>query len=96
VWTALGVLVVGLVRIVTDDACVRMLRPVPLRPYALLAFPLRELLLWVAWLDGLVRRRVVWRGNRLWVGPGTVLSELPIRRSWRRRRELLLGARAVR
>jgi ceramide glucosyltransferase len=39
----------------------------------LLAVPLKDLLLFAAWAQGLVRRTVDWRGNRLRVGPGSRL-----------------------
>ena len=71
--TAAGLVAVATVRVMADAACTRMLRPTPLPWFALLAGPLRELLLGAAWLEGLLRRSVVWRGNRLRVGKGTVL-----------------------
>src|SRR2546423_1523474 len=42
--------------------------------------PLEELLAGAAWLHGLCRHTIVWRSNRLRVGPGSVLSLLPPRR----------------
>jgi ceramide glucosyltransferase len=39
----------------------------------LFALPLKDLLLGVAWLQGLISRYVDWRGNRLLVAEGTQL-----------------------
>ncbi len=40
---------------------------------AIAAVPLKDVLLFAAWAQGLVRRTVEWRGNRLRVGPGSKL-----------------------
>lgn len=46
---------------------------------AMLAVPLKDALLFAAWLQGLVSRTVLWRGNRLRVTSGSVLvAEEPI------------------
>ena len=54
-----------------DGLAARSLRPTGFRPRQLLAVPLKDLLIGVAWAYGLVRRDVTWRGNRLRVLPGT-------------------------
>jgi ceramide glucosyltransferase len=40
---------------------------------AMLAVPLKDVMLFAAWAQGLFRRTVDWRGNRLRVGPGSKL-----------------------
>jgi ceramide glucosyltransferase len=65
---AFGVLKAGY-----DVAALRLLRGhAPIG--AILASPLKDLILAVAWAHGLVERKVTWRGNRLRVLPGTRLA----------------------
>jgi len=44
---------------------------------------LKELLTGAAWLHGLLSRSIVWRSNRLIVGPGSALSLAPASGPWR-------------
>jgi len=61
-------------RMAVDAACAAELRPGGLRPHQAALVPLKDLVVGAAWLWGLVRRDVAWRGNRLLVGPGTVVE----------------------
>jgi ceramide glucosyltransferase len=40
--------------------------------------PLKDALIAYAWLHGLCARTIDWRGNRLRVGPGTVILPTPV------------------
>ena len=61
-------------RAALDAACAAELRPGGLSPQQVALVPLKDLVVGAAWLWGLVRRDVAWRGNRLLVGPGTVVE----------------------
>jgi ceramide glucosyltransferase len=65
-------LVAGEIALVAATA--RRLRPGGLPLLALLAIPLKDALVGLAWVHGLVSRRVEWRGHLLQVLPGTRLS----------------------
>jgi ceramide glucosyltransferase len=67
-------LAVLLGRAAVDALAASSLRPTPLRPLQLAALPLKDGLLAAAWLHGLLRSTVDWRGNRLRVLPGTRLA----------------------
>jgi ceramide glucosyltransferase len=68
-----GLGTLGAIKIVYDMAALRIMRGgVPWR--ALWASPLKDLVLAAAWIHGLTRREIVWRGNRLRVLAGTRLS----------------------
>jgi ceramide glucosyltransferase len=54
-----------------DGAGARALRPEGFTLAQLAAVPLKDLVFGAAWLHGLLRRDVVWRGTRLRVGAGT-------------------------
>jgi ceramide glucosyltransferase len=56
-------------------ACRLRRQSFPLR--ALLAIPVKDLLLCGVWAVAGFRRRVWWRGHDLWIGEGTVLQERP-------------------
>lgn len=56
-----------------DLACTKLLRTEPVGLWALASVPLKDVLLFGAWLNGLFSRRVNWRGNRLRVTTGSVL-----------------------
>lgn len=58
---------------VVDVSCTRLLREEPLGLRALASVPLKDLLLFGAWVNGLFSRKVNWRGNRLRVTTGSVL-----------------------
>jgi ceramide glucosyltransferase len=60
-----------------DLAAVRTLRAEALPARALVAAPLKDLVLGWAWLHGLVSSTVVWRDSRLRVLPGTRLDAPP-------------------
>jgi ceramide glucosyltransferase len=73
---ALVALDVLLVRAIVDGASGALLGR-SFTPGELAATPLRDACLGLAWTRGLVTDTVVWRGNRLRVGPGTVLRRDP-------------------
>jgi ceramide glucosyltransferase len=62
-----------LVKAAVDCSAARALGVGNLGLKALLAVPLKDGLLFAAWLQGLVSRTVLWRGNRLRVTAGSVL-----------------------
>jgi ceramide glucosyltransferase len=62
---------VGVAKAALDGAAARALRPGGFRLRQLACVPAKDLVFGAAWLHGLVRRDVVWRGNRILVGPGT-------------------------
>jgi ceramide glucosyltransferase len=69
--TLAGLAGVAVAKTALDGAAARVLRPGGF-PLARLAWvPAKDLVFGAAWLHGLVRRDVVWRGNRILVGPGT-------------------------
>jgi ceramide glucosyltransferase len=57
-----------------DALAGRLARGRAFSPRTLLLVPLKELLAGAAWIYGLGRRTIVWRSNRLVVGPGSALS----------------------
>jgi ceramide glucosyltransferase len=57
-----------------DARAVRVLRGQALAPRHVAAIPLKDALIAWAWAHGLVARTIDWRGHKLRVGPGTVLS----------------------
>jgi ceramide glucosyltransferase len=66
-------------RVALDGATVRLLAG-RLRPAALLAVPIKDLVLAAAWWHGFLVDRVDWRGNLLRVLPGTRLDRRATRR----------------
>ena len=58
-------------KIVLDGAAARALRPGGFRVRQLALVPLKDLVFGTAWVVGLFRSQVAWRGNRIVVGPGT-------------------------
>jgi ceramide glucosyltransferase len=58
-------------KVALDGAAARALRPGGFRAAQLAVVPLKDLVFGLAWLYGLVRRDVVWRGTRLLVTRGT-------------------------
>jgi len=80
-----GFLCACLARGTLDAAAVAVLRQGRPRAAHLLITPLKDLMFAGAWVYGLVRREVWWRGNRIVVGPGTridvpVPEEQPLNR----------------
>lgn len=65
------------VKAALDGAAARALRPGGFRLGQLAAVPVKDLVFGAAWLHGLVRRDVVWRGTRLRVGRGTRIDAPP-------------------
>ena len=57
-----------------DTLAGRLVRGRAFGPRTLLLVPLKELLAGAAWIYGLGRRSIVWRSNRLVVGPGSTLT----------------------
>ncbi|ABC80671.1 glycosyltransferase [Anaeromyxobacter dehalogenans] len=62
-----------------DGAAARALRPGGFTLAQLAVVPLKDLVFGAAWLHGLLRRDVVWRGTRLRVGPGTRIDSADAR-----------------
>jgi ceramide glucosyltransferase len=69
---ALAVAALGL-KAALDVSTARALRCGPLGPGAVVAVALKDLLLFIAWCNGLVSRTVLWRGHRLRVTYGSRL-----------------------
>jgi ceramide glucosyltransferase len=67
-------------KIALDAMLVRRVRGRFPSPVAILAVPFKDLMVATIWLVALVRRTVVWRGNRVWIGAGTVVQAMPQRR----------------
>ncbi len=57
----------------TSFLALRLLRPASFNLPLVLAEPLRTLCWFFCWLSGFASRRVTWRGNALYLGPGTEL-----------------------
>lgn len=64
-------------KILADATLVRCLRGDALPLRTLLWIPVKDLLVAGLWIAGALRQTICWRGNRLRVGPGSVLSPLP-------------------
>jgi ceramide glucosyltransferase len=64
-------------KLALDALLARALRGSWPRPASLLAAPLTDVLALAIWGIGLVRSTICWRGHRLRVGPGSVLSPVP-------------------
>ncbi|HTG35785.1 MAG TPA: glycosyltransferase [Thermoanaerobaculia bacterium] len=62
------------VKIAADALLARRLRGEALPARSLLWIPVKDLLIAGVWSVGLFRRTICWRGNRLRVGPGSVLT----------------------
>jgi ceramide glucosyltransferase len=88
---ALGFLLLCAAKAAIDGSSARLLRPGGFGAADLLLVPAKDLLLAAAWLHGLVRDDVTWRGNRLRVLRGTRLAPLAPRPAGR-----ALGAAAAR
>jgi ceramide glucosyltransferase len=65
------------VKLALDASAVRLVRGVGPAVAHLPAILLKDSLVAVAWAYGLVARTIEWRGNRLTVGPGTVVTRPP-------------------
>jgi ceramide glucosyltransferase len=64
-------------KVAADAALTRRLRGHAYPLHRLLLIPFKDLLLAGVWLVAVFRRRVWWRDNPLWIGPGTLLLESP-------------------
>ena len=62
------------VKVAADGLLARRLRGEALPLRSLLWIPVKDLLIAGVWSVGLFRRTICWRGNRLRVGPGSVLT----------------------
>ena len=74
--TLLAVAAVGALKVAIDLAAARSLRPGRYGLWALAAVPLKDVLLFAAWVNALFQTTVDWRGNVLRVGPGSQLSAI--------------------
>lgn len=68
--TALATTVILAARIGLDLSTARAMQLTPIPAVAALVVPLKDVLLFLAWVEALFRRTIVWRGNRLEVAPG--------------------------
>jgi ceramide glucosyltransferase len=64
-------------KVAADALLAWRLRGRPLSPAALLAIPLKDLLIAGVWVAGAFRTTIHWRQNRLRIGPGSVLTASP-------------------
>jgi ceramide glucosyltransferase len=71
-----GLLGVSVIAVVEAGLLARLRGKVP-SPTELVWTPLRDFVALAAWAVASVRTTVTWRGNRLRIGPGSVLSVLP-------------------
>ncbi len=60
-------------RIVIDVSSARAMQLTPLRAHVVPALVVKDVLIFLAWFEGLFRRTIWWRGNRLVVAPGGLL-----------------------
>lgn len=65
-------LLLGL-RILSDGLLVRRFRSAPMTGRRLLLGPVKDLIVFAAWVAGACRRTIEWRGTRLVIGRGSVL-----------------------
>ena len=77
--TIAGAAAVCAAKTALDGAAARALRPGGFRLAALALVPVKDLVFGTAWLYGLVRRDVSWRGTRLVVARGTRIEAPPPR-----------------
>ncbi len=75
--TLLLAAVVLVAKLLIDITSGELMRPGGFGARALLAIPLKDFLLFVAWLNAVFSRTVLWRGNRLRVESGSRLVALP-------------------
>lgn len=78
--TLAGAAAVCTAKAALDGAAARALRPGGFRLAELALVPMKDLVFGTAWLYGLVRREVSWRGTRLVVARGTRIEAPPGRR----------------
>ncbi|MDX2012136.1 MAG: glycosyltransferase [Myxococcaceae bacterium] len=57
-------------RLGLDFLTARLMRLSPVTPTTVLLVPMKDVLLFLAWVEALFRRTILWRGNRLEVEPG--------------------------
>lgn len=72
-WGSTALLGIGL-KLAADARLARRLRGAPLPLSSLLWVPVKDVLIAGVWVVGLFRRTICWRGHRLRVGAGSVLS----------------------
>jgi ceramide glucosyltransferase len=72
-WSAKGCALVLAARTVIDVLTARSMALTPLPPHVVPAMLLKDVLLFLAWFEGLFRRTIWWRGNRLEVAQGGLL-----------------------
>jgi ceramide glucosyltransferase len=68
--TTVGLAVILLLRIALDLGTARVMNLEPIPARAALVVPLKDVLLFLAWVEALFRRTILWRGNQLQVAPG--------------------------
>ncbi len=61
------------VRVLADGLLIRRLRTAPMAGRRLVLGPLKDLMMFTAWVAGACRRTIVWRGTRLIIGRGSLL-----------------------
>ncbi|HSK79916.1 MAG TPA: glycosyltransferase [Thermoanaerobaculia bacterium] len=78
IFATAAILGLGL-KLTADKALAGRLRGEPLPLRSLLWVPVKDVLIFGVWVVGLFRRTICWRGNRLRVGPGSLLSPTSLR-----------------
>lgn len=87
-WIAAGALVGLAIKYISDIVLLRRLRGSAPHWADLIWIPVKDLVFFWAWVTGSFRRRVIWRGNTLWIGRGSRLLRAP-RRALRNRARAL-------
>jgi ceramide glucosyltransferase len=78
-----GFLVCGASKFALECLAIRTLRGHAITRHCLIALPLKDMLLLYAWLAGLMRNEIRWRGNRMLVLDGTRLMPVTEQPRWR-------------
>jgi ceramide glucosyltransferase len=77
-----GFLMCGASKFALDCLAIGALRGRPIATRCLIALPLKDMLMLYAWLAGLMRNEIRWRGNRMLVLEGTRLGPVTPQPSW--------------
>lgn len=75
-WGWLALCILGC-KLCLDAVMFRVVSGRGVRLWELCCVPLKDLLIACVWLVALFDRRINWRGNPLWIGPGSVILQLP-------------------
>jgi ceramide glucosyltransferase len=77
-----GLLMCGASKVALECLAIRAFRGRAIATRCLIALPLKDMLLLYAWLAGLMRSEIRWRGNRMLVLDGTRLAPVTPQPSW--------------